>query len=233
MTTSLTAEEVFNLHPGDRLLANEERTVDEPIVNTQEMLTKIRAEQQDEALLSAIEFSYTSTLEKKNFGSYVYYVDKRIENKIWTHDTNGLFIELWDGSEWAIDPYYRHIACNWLLSDRLYIVPADTAHYQFKLVNMEDGSTVFARMTANPIANGVYTRKIERVDRFFGRIILNDGTICNVDSWDYSRLDYWIRDDTVLIGVNNWGSVVYPYAIINANVNTPRGKSVVYVNFVN
>lgn len=233
--TFLHAEEhLFIPHEGDRTLINGERTVEEPPVDVNEMLAKIRAEQCDEDLLAKIEVLENSLFtEKKRFGSFVYYIDSRAQNKIWTLDYNGSFIELWDGSVWTINPQDRYISRNWYITDRLYVVPVDRHFYQFKIVNMENGSYVYASMSANPLNNGVYTKKIIGIDRFFGRLILNDGTVCQVDTWDYSRVENWLIFDTIIVGINNWGSISYPYAIINTNINTPSGKSVVYVNFLN
>lgn len=230
-TFAYAEEPLFNFAEGDCNQVNDERTVEESPIDIGEIIARLRAEQEDEAYDSKIAALESSLLcEKKRFGSFVYYLDYRVQNKIWTLDYNGSFIELWDGSVWTVIPEDRYLASHWFVTDRLYVVPD---FYQFKIVNMENGTYVHACMSANPLPNGVYTKKIVGIDYLFGRIILNDGTICQVDSWDYNRLENWLIYDTVIIGVNNWGSITYPYAIINANINTPSGKSVVYVKFLN
>jgi hypothetical protein len=100
-------------------------------------------------------------------------------------------------------------------------------------VNLETGTSVDANLYLNPLYNGVFTRYILEIDRVLGRVYLNDGTYWDVDFWDYSRLDSWLRNDTVIIGVNNSSSILYPYTLINVNVNASYGKSVAHVSLLN
>lgn len=219
-----------------RTLKNEERSIEtEEKTDVAQKQQQIRSEKKEYMALKKngkLNLNKTAAMvEKKAFGSNFIFIDARIPQYIFARDWTGLFVELSDRSIWNVDPFDDYIVRGWHPSDRIYLTPYESlfSSYQFKMINIEDGTSALVNLNTYP----AFIRTIAHIDRYARSILLSDGTIWNVDTWDDSRLAYWYVNDTVIFGVNNWDSFFYPYVLINLNVNTPQGKSLVHANIMN
>ncbi len=219
------------------LQASEEpRAIIEPRENpqdtqSQEELAK-RVDDEQGAAAELCLNNLLGQLQKETLANMMKLIDNRVVKYLYTRDWTGNYLQLWDGSLWNVDPCDAYIARSWYTTDRLYITTIDSDPYnQFYIFNIEDSSYVRANYYAPPYAYSPYLQYISSIDYYSGYVYLNDGTVWSVDSWDMQRLEGWLPGDVVISAVNNLSSYLYPYQLINLNVNTSYGKSVVRACF--
>jgi hypothetical protein len=130
-------------------------------------------------------------------------------------------LQLHDGSIWSI--YYNdaYKTLNWITSDLLVITPNHEmfSSYLFKITNQQTGVTVKCNMQLGPIYNGLYTYWIYSINYFTQELILNDGSVWDISSFDSSIFDKWIVGDTIMMGINDgFLSSFNPNILINVNM---------------
>jgi hypothetical protein len=137
----------------------------------------------------------------------------------------GESITIHDGSIWSVHHSDRFKTYNWLTTDSLKITPnhAWFSTYQYRFTNLNTSESVQVNLIDNPVFNGIYTHWIIAIDISNGQICLEDGTVWNLNGFDFAIYKKWLPNDTVIIGTNDgmWSSSK-PNILINCNiVGTP------------
>jgi hypothetical protein len=129
-------------------------------------------------------------------------------------------VTLEDGSVWTVSSWDRWKTLNWLTSDIILVMQNKWlfSNYKFMLVNQNTGNEVEVNMTLGPIYSGVFTHWIVAIDYFNCQVILEDGSVWNMDLFDSLMINKWMVNDTVIIGVNEERCLVHPNILINVNV---------------
>lgn len=132
---------------------------------------------------------------------------------------SGSRIGLEDGSWWTICSEDLSETRNWLtlanslVPDFLTIVPnldwpVDSS-FHYLLINQQTGVSVKVNMTFSPVKHAPHTRHIlssswliDGSGYFYVQFLLNDGSVWNMLSSDFSITFLWHLDDIVIIGGN-------------------------------
>jgi hypothetical protein len=139
----------------------------------------------------------------------------------------GETVELEDGSIWSIYSGDRYKTLNWYTSDPIIVLPNHYfSLYNYKIINVNTGAVCQANLFLGPIYNGYYTKWITAIDYIQELVWLNDGTCWQMSGYDYSTVQKWLPNDTVIIGINDGSfSGSNPNILINVNMlNYAIGK---------
>lgn len=131
-----------------------------------------------------------------------------------------------DGTVWNVASWDRWKTLNWFTTDTILVMQNKYyfSSYKFMLVNQNTGDQVEVNMGLGPLYAGVYTHWVIAVDYLNCEVYLEDGSVWQIDSFDYGVINKWLINDTVIIGVNESGSLFHPNILINVNmVNYARG----------
>lgn len=133
---------------------------------------------------------------------------------------NGDQLTLEDGSVWSVASWDRWKTNDWLSSDTIMVSQNKWyfSSYQFMLINQNTGKEVEVNMLLGPLYAGYYTYWITGIDHFSNKVYLNDGSIWQMDAFDYAIIDQWLLNDTVIIGVNETANYFNPNILINVNM---------------
>jgi len=137
-------------------------------------------------------------------------------------------VTLEDGSVWSVASFDRWKTLDWLSSDTILVAQNKWyfSSYKFMLINQNTGREVEVNMALGPIYAGYYTYWITGIDYFAGNVYLNDGSVWQISAFDYSIMDKWLVNDTIIVGVNESASIFNPNILINVNMlNYTRGSS--------
>lgn len=130
-------------------------------------------------------------------------------------------VHLEDGSIWNVYSGDSYKTLNWFTSDQIVITPNHElfSSYLFKMTNQQTGVTVKCNMQLGPFYNGIYTYWIYAINYYTQEIVLNDGSVWDVSSFDSSVFNQFLVNDTVIIGINDgFLSLTKPNILINVNI---------------
>ncbi len=116
-------------------------------------------------------------------------------------------VELEDGSFWKVRSGDMFKVLDWALNDDLSIVPNyGIVSGRYSIINRETGQSVVADLVIGPEALGQNTHWIIGIDRWLGRVYLENGTYWDVRGIDQYLLSDWEINDTVILGdgANEW-----------------------------
>lgn len=190
----------------------EEKVAEEEAVAPKSLMT-VESEAEDEELL-AKKLYYTSHEGAYHRAVAVTFIGDQVT--------------LEDGSVWSVASFDRWKTLDWLTSDTILVAQNKWyfSSYKFMLINQNTGREVEVNMALGPVYAGYYTYWVTGVDYISGNIYLNDGSIWQISAFDYSIMDSWLVNDTVIIGVNESSSIFNPNILINVNMlNYVRGNS--------
>lgn len=130
-------------------------------------------------------------------------------------------LDLEDGSIWVFNPFEAYHTRYWLPNDPVILTQNREwfSSYQFRIRNLNDGTSVAVNLSAGPIIGGEYTRQITNVDHYHGLVVLSDGSHWTVSWRDRSAFAEWILGDYIMIGVNSGWDSSCPIILINSNMN--------------
>lgn len=135
-------------------------------------------------------------------------------------------VTLEDGSVWNVASWDNWKTLNWLTTDTILVMQNKWlfSSYKFMLVNQNTGKEVEVNLFLGPVYTGVFTHWIVGIDYIAGTVVLEDGSVWQMDYFDYSIMKKWLINDTVIIGTNELGSILNPNILINVNMlNYSRG----------
>lgn len=130
-------------------------------------------------------------------------------------------IELEDGSFWKIPSREMYKVLSWALNDELMITPNQWLHSGYYLIsNRTTGDSIGADLIVGPEEYGVNTHWIIGIDRWLGRVYLENGTYWDVRGFDQNLLSDWEVNDTIILGdgANEWIGR-HDSILINVNLN--------------
>jgi hypothetical protein len=91
---------------------------------------------------------------------------------------------------------------------------------EYKIINLNDNSSVEVRGHKGPKKNGDYTRYIRSLDWNSYQVTLNDGSSWQMSSWDFLWMNRdWALNDCIIIGINSGWDNSTPAILINVNLN--------------
>lgn len=137
------------------------------------------------------------------------------------------FIQLDDASRWSIHSYYREMVRYWTQSDVVFIKPKSSwfSMYSYVLQNRSRNQLAEVNFTnfehyAPGVANA---RWVFKIDPYKKQIELNDKSVWQVNTSDYTIFPKYNIGHRVIVGVNNyWKMNQHPHILINASLyNTP------------
>lgn len=129
-------------------------------------------------------------------------------------------VTLEDGSVWTVSSWDQWKTLDWLTTDTILVMQNKWlfSSYKFMLVNQNTGKEVECNLTLGPIYSGAYTHWIIAIDYLNCEVILEDGSIWQVDPFDYTVMKKWMINDTLIIGINESSCVYHPNILINVNM---------------
>lgn len=129
-------------------------------------------------------------------------------------------VTLEDGSVWGAASWDQWKTLDWLTSDTILVMQNKWifSTYKFMLVNQNTGKEVECNLILGPIYAGAYTHWIVAIDYINCEVMLENGTLWQIDLFDYGIMRKWMLNDTVIIGFNQSGSVYHPNILINTNM---------------
>lgn len=116
-------------------------------------------------------------------------------------------IELEDGSFWQVYPHDMFKVLSWALNDDLSVAPNYSIYAgQYLITNHVTGDSLAADLIVGPVDLGPNTHWILGIDRWLGRVYLENGTFWDVRGLDRHLLADWEVNDTVILGdgANEW-----------------------------
>lgn len=134
----------------------------------------------------------------------------------------GDYVTLDDGIKYKVNSKDADKVLNWLLSDRIIILPPSIfSSYDYILLNTSTGAKVEVKQLEPLPGQMLNAYTILGVDYAQGRIALQDGSIWNVYWFDGPGLKRWFVGDMTTIGVNDGYFTKKNYAniLINVNIN--------------
>lgn len=134
----------------------------------------------------------------------------------------GDMITLEDGSIWKVRPDDKAKTLDWLAGDSIFILLNHSwfSSYHYVLSNQNTGSEVCVNLMLPPLYNGNYSHWIVAVDYYNLEVALDDGSIWKISSSDYSTIEKWKVNDTIIIGVNDSWFSSKPNILINVYTNS-------------
>jgi hypothetical protein len=210
---------------GERAQVNSKGISYAEIVQSQENRAKCAQESKNKEISEnrGAAYSLVNALDKKAYttvldllslytGAYHYTTGFSIYNG---------WIELEDGSIWAIAPGDSYKIANWLFQDILTVSPNDFSPYQFVITNENTGVSIEVNLKLGPFVHGVNSSWIVYIDKIFDQIQLQDGSYWDISPWDDAVLSNWYWDDAIIVGINNGvDSWNYPFVLINVATNS-------------
>jgi hypothetical protein len=136
----------------------------------------------------------------------------------------GETVELHDGSIWTVASRDAHLVADWKNGQTIVIVQNRDwfdwfSKCDFKLVNQFTGDYARAKISLGPLLNNKHTHWV--VDIQGSLVVLEDGTTWSIYSADAEILSSWLRDDVVIIGINDgWFRSFNPNLLINPATGT-------------
>jgi hypothetical protein len=129
-------------------------------------------------------------------------------------------VTLEDGSIWTVSSWDQWKTLDWLTTDTILVMQNKWlfSSYKFMLINQNTGKEIECNLTLGPIYCGAYTHWIIAIDYFNCEIILEDGSVWQIDPFDYSIMKKWMVNDTIIMGINESSCVYHPNILINVNV---------------
>lgn len=129
-------------------------------------------------------------------------------------------VTLEDGSVWSVSSWDQWKTLDWLTTDTILVMQNKWlfSSYKFMLVNQNTGKEIECNLTLGPIYSGAYTHWIIAIDYLNCEVILEDGSIWQIDPFDYTVMRKWMISDTVIIGINESSCVYHPNILINVNM---------------
>lgn len=129
-------------------------------------------------------------------------------------------VTLEDGSIWTVSSWDQWKTLDWYTTDTILVMQNKWlfSSYKFMLVNQNTGKEVECNLTLGPIYSGAYTHWIVAIDYYNFEVILEDGSIWQIDPFDYSVMKKWLVNDTIIVGVNEASCVYHPNILINVNM---------------
>ena len=118
---------------------------------------------------------------------------------------SGTTIELSDGSIWVVNPSDWYLMMDWMYGDTLIITPNHSwfSYYDYCITNQNTNESVRVNLSLGPYYNGPKTHWITRIDYYQRLVILEDGSMWRIASYDEDILSSWLENDTVIIGIND------------------------------
>jgi len=116
-------------------------------------------------------------------------------------------VELEDGSFWKVRSGDMHKVLDWALNDDLSVVPNyGIVSGRYSIINRTTGQSVTVDLIVGPEDLGPNTHWISGIDRWLGRVYLENGTFWDVRGIDQHLLSDWEINDTVILGdgANEW-----------------------------
>lgn len=129
-------------------------------------------------------------------------------------------VTLEDGSIWTVSSWDQWKTLDWLTTDTILVMQNKWlfSSYKFMLVNQNTGKEIECNLTLGPIYLGAYTHWIVAIDYLNCEVLLEDGSVWQVDPFDYTIMKSWMIHDTVIIGINESSCVYHPNILINVNM---------------
>lgn len=129
----------------------------------------------------------------------------------------GDMITLEDGSIWKVRPDDKAKTLDWLAGDTIFILPNHSwfSSYYYVLSNQNTGAEVCVNLMLPPLYNGNYSHWIVAIDLYNLEVGLDDGSVWKISSSDYSTIEKWKVNDTIVIGVNDSWFSSKPNILIN------------------
>lgn len=129
-------------------------------------------------------------------------------------------IELEDGSFWKVNFWDMNKIRTWAGNDPLTLTPNGLFGSQYLITNQVTGSTLAVDLIVGPIAFGPQTHWITHIDRWNGRVYLENGMYFDVRGIDQHLLNKWAVNDTIILGrgANEWLGH-HDSILINVNMN--------------
>ncbi|MEM1283558.1 MAG: hypothetical protein AAGG81_08400 [Chlamydiota bacterium] len=129
-------------------------------------------------------------------------------------------VTLEDGSIWSVSSWDQWKTLDWLMTDTILLIQNKWlfSSYQFMLVNQSTGKEVECNLTLGPIYSGAYTHWIVAIDYLNCEVVLEDGSIWQIDPFDYTVMKKWMINDTVILGINEVSCIYHPNILINVNM---------------
>lgn len=137
---------------------------------------------------------------------------------------NECTLELEDSSVWKISSYDAKKALNWRSNDPLAITQNTRwfSRYNYRIINLSNGSSVEADLFLGPAELGRYSRFITAIDHYRREIMLSDNSRWEISYLDSSIFKDWAKNDYLIIGTNSntsfWDSAK-DTLLINVNMN--------------
>ncbi len=116
-------------------------------------------------------------------------------------------IELEDGSFWKVRSSDMYKVLSWALNDDLSIAPNYGIYSgRYLISNRTMGQSLTVDLIVGPEDLGPNTHWISGIDRWLGRVYLENGTYWDVRGIDQYLLSDWEVNDTVILGdgANEW-----------------------------
>jgi hypothetical protein len=148
-------------------------------------------------------------------------------------DPKGTMLTIQDGSAWTISEKHQEIAKGWSLNDAITITPNNPSfwdkirgkksQFKYRIVNLSKknkNQAVEATLSLAPFIHNPHTRRINRLDKSTGEIVLQNGQVWRVDMKGPSApiVSEWEKDDLVIAGTNDsWFSPANPFILINVD----------------
>ncbi len=128
-------------------------------------------------------------------------------------------LELEDGSQWEVSSFDVRQLRKWSQGEKIAITPNYSwfSSYDYYITNKSDGSYVRANLSKEPLKFGPQSHWIVDLDRYGGRIYLENNTIWHVDPKNYPLLKDWITSDHLILGTCDAWASPYDYILINTH----------------
>lgn len=124
---------------------------------------------------------------------------------------DGAFIEMEDKSLWKVHGWDESKVKKWQPHHTFVIAPNKNiftkGSYPFKLINLDNGDVVKAKMELTPVFNDpnidIYVHWIEEIDYRNGYIRLEDGSLWSIAWNDRDMMRYFDAYNIVIVGTND------------------------------
>jgi hypothetical protein len=152
----------------------------------------------------------------------VYFSDDSYHNVISVSATgDSLCIE--DGSVWNTFSNQTDVT-TWHMDDVLVITPNYNyffyTNYKFKIINTITNEYVYTNIHLGPYVDNENAHIIHNIIFYENRIVLNNGSVWEVSSYDMKKVAYnWLVGDGLIIGTNDQNFSSYKYILIDVNMN--------------
>ncbi len=133
----------------------------------------------------------------------------------------GDFVEMEDGSIWAVKEIDRAKVLDWRPSDVIAIAPNVYwfSDCPFCMINTATDAVVEVKLYANPLTNSPYTLNIVDIDYRSCRVYLSDNTYWMLPVMNRAKLNDWLIGDCVIVGTNIgfFADGYYPDLLLNVS----------------